>query len=399
MPGLLENIGNKIEGLLGNPFVQGAVGAAVGGVSPLLGLLAGPAIKTDRERAKLKNDVLRSELTKRNRENQAQQELKALLSKQTTVQGPDRVAGLLDVEGGDPALFNLPSRRQSVPAIGTPQGQTEMIALLSQIAPQATATGLFGQIFPRRSTLGPKLDALQSRIGRQLTESEILNVSGAADPNASIETLIAQLQLQTLQHERDSEVKEQKVEKAEFANNLNSSADALLEMSEINTRLAEGGALTQPGLGAETRGNIASGAGAFVGLLGGDQLAENLSAGGGDTQRFSDLSNSLALDRLAVEGFNANTNARFNAFIATKPQLGRQKGPTDQRIADNLEALLLSDSARPGEGFSAERRKQIEALVKQLRGSSRQATETDRASESVQPTFKYNIETGELEPT
>ena len=102
MPGLLENIGNKIEGLLGNPFVQGAVGAAVGGVSPLLGLLAGPAIKTDRERAKLKNDVLRSELTRRNRENQARQELQMLLSgkTQTTVQDPDRVAGLLDVEGG-----------------------------------------------------------------------------------------------------------------------------------------------------------------------------------------------------------------------------------------------------------------------------------------------------------
>ena len=247
-----------------------------------------------------------------------------------------------------------------------------MVGLLGQIAPAVTASGLLSQTFPRRSTLGPKLDAVQARLGRQLSETEILNISGGSNPNASIETLIAQLELDRLQREKVSEVDEKRLEKAHFANNLNTSADALLEMSAITARLASGGTFTQPGLGAETRGNVASGAGAIFGLLGADDIAQNLSEGGSDTERFNDLSSSLALNRLAVENFDAGTNARFQAFIDTKPQLGRQKGPTNQRIADNLEALLLADSARPGEGFTAERRKEITALVEQLRGGSQQ---------------------------
>ena len=191
MPGLLENIGNKIEGVLGNPFVQGAVGAAVGGVSPLLGLLAGPLIKTDRERAKLKNDLLRSELTKRNRENQAQQALQGLLSgeKKTTVQDPDRVAGLLDVGGGDPALFNLPSRRESVPAIGTPQGQQQLLGLLAGSAPVITADSLLNPTAATRPTaFDQKLDLFTAVFPNGVpenpdsTETALLEFIGAAKP-------------------------------------------------------------------------------------------------------------------------------------------------------------------------------------------------------------------------
>lgn len=179
--GLLGNLrgaGQKVRGLLDNPMVQGGLMAAATGFNPLIGLLAGPAIKNDRERRELELDALRDEVSGRKDRRSAQGEITGLLADTTPVIGPDR---FIEGIGEDIAI---PGRMQQVPATATPQGQERMMGLLARAAPEQftsqMTSGLMGQMFPqeRPNSLDAKLGVVEDRLGRKLTNDEVLKLSG-----------------------------------------------------------------------------------------------------------------------------------------------------------------------------------------------------------------------------
>ena len=157
----------KITGLLGSPVVQGLAGAAALGANPLLGLLAVPGLQDSREQALLANQAARDDLLRRKRRVDAEQELRGLLSDQTTVQDPSTTFAL---SGLDSVQFaNIPGRRHSIPTAQTPQGQQRVLGLLGDIAPQAVAEGLLSRSLP---TQPPKFSTDTGKLFQDLELAE-----------------------------------------------------------------------------------------------------------------------------------------------------------------------------------------------------------------------------------
>lgn len=169
--GLLGRIGSGIQGLLGNPLVQGVGMAAAAGANPLLGLLAAPAIQSSRDRKAAELELLRQGVRRRQRQEAAQEELTGLLGRREFIQSP---VGLLNLEGG---VDVLPAQR-SVPAVQTPEGQQQLMSILTQLSPDAVASGMLGQVFPDPSSFERKLTTVEGRLGRDLTDDEVLKLAG-----------------------------------------------------------------------------------------------------------------------------------------------------------------------------------------------------------------------------
>lgn len=191
---------DKIRGLLGNPFVQGVGGAVAFGANPLFGLLAGAGIESARDRRQAENEARRNELSRRKREEATLAEIRGILADQTTVQSPDRTVGLLDVEGGDPTLFNLPGRRQSVPTVETQVGRQQLQGLLGGFDPVGTAKGLLAQQ-PQRD-VAALIDSLttapdsitgggrfQSNIRLNRNQKKFLETLAQVNPEAALQAL------------------------------------------------------------------------------------------------------------------------------------------------------------------------------------------------------------------
>ena len=171
--GLLGAGVDKVQGLLSNPTVQGAALAAATGFNPLLGLLAGPGIKSARDRKTLENDVLRQSLLDAKRRSSAAQDLTGLLGERTTARMSAPI-GLMNVEGG---MDMIPATRMGkVPTVSTPGGQQRLMGLLSQLAPEQVASSLLTPTEP--SSLDRKLTTVEGRLGRPLTDEEVLKLSG-----------------------------------------------------------------------------------------------------------------------------------------------------------------------------------------------------------------------------
>lgn len=385
----LGKVTDATQGILNNPLVQGVGGALAFGANPLLGLLAAGGIKDSRDRRGLENDALRENLDTAKRRKTATDTLQGLLADKTTIQDPSLSGGILFGQdenslftpGDAPTPHTIPGRRNQVPSISTDEGLAQAQGLLAEIAPGIAANSILPN--QRSNPLATRAATLTQMLGRPLTEDEMLHVGGAK-PETTNDTLLAELAItraraeaRAAETEEERLAKERRVESLEFQGNVNTAADQLFEMADIVTRLDDGGSLTEPGLFAEARGNVAGVGSSIAGFLGMDDVSQQLGQGSADTQRFNDLSSSLALTRLAAENFDASTNAKFTAFTDTKPKLGSTAAPTNSRIADGLEALLLSDKARSGEGLSPERRLEVMDMIRQLR-----ATGTDNRSVS-----------------
>lgn len=171
--GLLGNVGHKVQGLLNNPAVQGIGAAAAFGFNPLLGLLAAPGIKNTRDRRSAENELLRQEIRARNRQEKAQGDLVGLLGSQAQAAVPSPI-GLLNPNGGMDVIGA--TRRESVPTVATPQGQQQLLGLLAQLAPAQAISTLLAQ--PEPSSLDRKLSTVEGRLGRPLTDEEVLKLSG-----------------------------------------------------------------------------------------------------------------------------------------------------------------------------------------------------------------------------
>ena len=118
---------NGIVGLLGQimPFLQGAGLASAFGANPLVGLLAGPLIKNERQRASAEMRLLQNRLIRDDRSLGAQQQLAGILGEQVT----------------------LPGVPGQVPRIATPEGRQQAMGLLGDVSPDVVsrvlAQGLF----------------------------------------------------------------------------------------------------------------------------------------------------------------------------------------------------------------------------------------------------------------
>lgn len=374
MAGLLGKIGSGLEGLLNNPLVQGLAGATAFGASPLLGLLAGGQINAGRKASALENDILREQLSGIRKQQGATDQLQGLLSSQSTVQGPTRQAGLLDVEGGQPSPFNLPGRRQSVPTIQTPGGQQQALGMLGQIAPGATAQGLLANMFPpqRANTSQMKLDGFESAVGRRATEQEAANIFGAASSDTKIDELLAESRLFMLNQQlreattqAETDAAERRIETETIDGAVFASLNQLAEMAEINTQRATGGVLAQPGFGSEQK-QFAAQLGSLLTGPFNPELSQDLGSVAQNNERFDQLANTLAITRLNFESFNAGTDSRLQAWRDTKPSSDLQGSTNNLVIADTIQgALDVAESRR----LSVPDRAKFEALIKQLRAS------------------------------
>lgn len=329
--------------------------------------------KNDRDRRTLNNDLLREQVTGLRTRNEALDDFKGLLGRGIPT---DR---LLDVEGGPAtALTDLAPTAAagavpgtegilaggSVPATSTAAGQRELIGILGQLEPNAVAQS-FLPAPPRANALEAKIQAFESGVGRRATEPEIQHMAGAV-PETSFETTMFELELLRTQREEQSDVRDEKIENTKFDQSVSTGLDQLFEMAEINQRREGEGFLGKSGFASGARGTfsgILGGAGQALGIEG----AEGLTQSANDIQRFGDLTNSYTLLKLDTGGFTANTNTKFNTFVGTKPDFESGFGPTNLRIADNLEGQLLADESHGFTSVSPQRRAETEALIKKLR--------------------------------
>jgi len=398
MPGLLDKIGGGIESLLGNEFVQGAAGAAAFGFNPLIGLLAGPGIKNDRERRELENELGREELKGLRSRRQGAEGLSDLL--QSTRKQFVPPLGLLNVEGApdESRLGSVGGFERSVPALQTPEGLAEAQGLLAQASPQSLA-GLLGsgtgrappavlrvadQIFgpadsPEKTkwiqenfgSAGSPLEAFLADQQRQLNEQRIREEDAAAS-------------------EREREERDRLAGEQVFAGNLTTSIDDLIELSQINQDLA--GGLQDPGLpGAEIRRGAGSIAGAVGDVAGFDTT--DIKGDVAARDRFKKLTAAVSFDVLKDAELDRTTNQILEQFFVQLP--GDIATPANALvIADQLEGRLRLADAK---GIPIPNRAEIEQIIQQQRAIGSRGIGAEGGSGGQQPAF-IQLDDGRVVP-
>src|SRR5690606_32848051 len=122
---------------------------------------------------------MRQKLLERNRQRRAMSALRDLLTERTNIQdAPSTVTGL-DGE----TLGTIPGMIARVPTASTAEGQTRMLGLLSDIAPDEVAGQMLSGLIPKPSGMEQKLSAIEARIGRPLTPQEVLQLGGGTTIN------------------------------------------------------------------------------------------------------------------------------------------------------------------------------------------------------------------------
>lgn len=153
-------------------------GSGTGGLAQAIGRSGLSVLGTQEER--LRNQILRNQLVEQERRRALLRQVPGLLGN-TVVQGPDRNFTIPGVEGLGDTDFSIPSKKELVPLLSTPGGQSKLIGLLSEVAPEALLSQLTSQLFsaPEKPTgLAAKFDTIEGRLGRPLTDKEILKLSG-----------------------------------------------------------------------------------------------------------------------------------------------------------------------------------------------------------------------------
>lgn len=259
----------------------------------------------------------------------------------------------------------------------TRAGQRRLMGLFGELAPGVVAQSMLPAA--RANTSMDKLQAFEQAVGRKATEVEAQNIFGAVpDQSASIDAmratvdfLVAKQNLIDAETEAEQDAAERARSGAEFGVSLITSGDTLLEMAELSRRLGDRSA-TGGGTLAEERGAAAGLVGQALAGMGAEEFGGSLMEGASDIQRFVDLTNNLAVDRLGTLGnFDANTNTRFQTFLGTKPDPSRFQRARDLQIADNIKAVLFADEAAAANPdlvrLSAEKRAALEAEERKLR--------------------------------
>jgi hypothetical protein len=281
---------------------------------------------------------------------------------------------------------------QSVVPAQTPEGQSKMLGLLSQVAPEAMTQGLLAQMFkqeePARVSTGlntfksffPNTD-ITTPEGRQ----QYFEFQQASNPEAGIEALTARAELEMLvenlearRQERAASATTEDQERATTQRGIFTDLSHLAQMAEINDRLE--GTILAPGRPMpDVLRALTGGAQGIQDLLGVDsstaaQLAQ-------DFDTFKKYSTDFvvgSLDRL--KGGGAITDGKFEALVNSNANLGAAPGTNRLIIANNIEALL--DGAEiAGFEVSPQQAEKYRGLIDRLKGGA--APANPQASELI----------------
>jgi hypothetical protein len=257
-----------------------------------------------------------------------------------------------------------PGGFQTVPEISTPQGQQRVMQLMARMSPDG-AMKVAEHLLPGASQRATAAMKEMQMFGYPMTRQGFQQYQADRGSQSNpIELALAAALLQqreqevrTAASEEEREAEERAREDRAYRNNLQVSGDSLMELARVNERLMsrEGipGMLSRPGLGLEEIRRQVAGA-----------YDEGVA---GDIDTFHSLTTQIAISRLDTEGFDGNTNARFQAFTSTKPSF-QAVGPANyMTIMKNLQGVLLADEAR-GYTLPKATRERYEGEVERLRG-------------------------------
>ena len=274
--GGLPSMGDFSSGLLGDPLLNVGVGLLASSgpsltpISTGQGLAEGIKMARTAEQQNLRNQATRAGIEDAARKRRAQEQL----------------GGLLGGQGE----------------------QGELLGLLAQVAPGATAQGLLGQAFPRQSSLERNLRALKID-PNTLTREEKMAFIGGGD--GGMEALIKRLRAEQIAGDISKSKSEAEEKAADVELSTIGSIDNLTKLADIIPRMQAGRLLTDP------RGIFADG------------------------QTFNALAQSEAIDSsLRTLGKQGGVSAtELNAVIGTKPAITNLPEVNAGIVADKLEAI------------------------------------------------------------
>jgi hypothetical protein len=358
LKGLLKNIGGKVKNAAQSPVGTGLLGAAAFGFNPLLGLLAAPAIKSDRERQARSAEMSDLSLARARRQEQALGMLPGLL-------GPDP-RGVAQRPGDMP--IPLPPEME--------QGrQNQLFSALTDIAPEAVAQGLLGQFFPQDTGRSPtslvrNLEAAGidpgSPEGREIIISNLMKGDNATDDvirRADLQLKI--MQIEQLAADRQNDVSTRAQQERSAGVSVRRTLSKANEIASLNDALDQ--SLLETGLPlSDARRAWAGGSQAIAGAFGYDNArAKALSA---SFDRFNALSTDFGLDMLfKLQGTGAISDTKFNTLLANTVSVGNSPEANRLAVADIIEVAL--DSADEL-GLDIAEREEHEQLLKRLRSTS-----------------------------
>lgn len=380
MSGLLGDISSGLESLLGNEFVQGAGMVGALGFNPLIGLLAGPAIKSDRERRELENDVTREGLKGARQRREGADLLADLLGQSVIPAGAP--LDVMDIEGGILAQTQgvpgrVPTQSQTrVPLVSTPGGQQQAFGAAVQAAPAAAVNQLMAGLLGETSTREQSVDR-RLAVGRELglEGQELVDFVGKGGGGDSfLETLLGGLRAEDLGGkitERNQQLAEDERLRKEAGNRLNSSAESILSLEQRIDSLKGKGVLGNP-LDLETAFGVASvipeslvqGA---TGLVGDSMTKDDIAALRNQQQEFNIFANDVLVNTAGDLTAMGRTDAGRSLLAGTKPSA--DLGPQANVAAAGLAAKRVLDADTDNQ-LQPETRRRLEALIRRAEGGN-----------------------------
>lgn len=237
MEGVLGKIGKFVQ----NPTVQGVLGAALVGANPLVGVLAGPALKNKRERSELENQRLRLEIANAKKAGEDIDNQRELIS---------RIPGLLDnsplelgVDSND-AVLPLPTTvNQDLQERFQGKQQNELTGVLGQLAPDVLAQNVLSPREPRR--LPSDLQTMQA-LNIPLTEEGFESFQNLKAGDESIDDILKRLQVNKLLDEQDANRADRDNAKIAGDTAVVDTLDTIERLAGANERLSDS-TLVAPG--------------------------------------------------------------------------------------------------------------------------------------------------------
>lgn len=373
MANLLDKLTGGIESLLGNPVVQGVGTAAAANLNPLIGLLAAPIIRDERERRQLDNEATRELIADSQSRRASTEGLQELLTSTEKQFVPP--LGLLGVEGL-PSPGSVGGFERDVPAITTPQGQQELLGLLAGSAPAAFANQMGASILGNQGT--PSRVSERMRVGQELglTGDELVQFAGGGGGGSSdvLRDVLTGLQIKTEEAkltERNREIQAEQDARAESVNRLTSAGQSILSLETRIDSLADTGVLGNP-VDLETAFGVASLAPEFMveGVTGafGEQMSkEDVAAVRDQAQEFDIFANDVLVNTAGDLEAIGRTDAGRSLLSGTKPNSGLGAQPNIAAAALAAQRVLDSD---PEKRMDPTVRRGLEALVQRAEGGN-----------------------------
>lgn len=345
MPGILDN---KLGDLL-----KGGGAAAALGANPLLGILAGPTIRRNRERRELENRRMRDEIT-------ARDDLVGLLNRNETVRAPGKE--LLSIDGPS---TELPGKRVSVPAHRTQGGQQELMGILARINPEAAVQAAL----PQQGRADPSVIREMQALGYPLTKEGFQQYQqDKGTDNDPLAAFLAAESLRQRQNENqraEEEARQTAEERRVSRETRNSSLNKVLrnvsDLSDANDKLTE--SFLRPGAFVDARRTGLQAFELAKRWAGGDTKEEQeiLKAAGNFEKGAANLLQDLLPQ---LEGINANTDGRLAQIQKSLANLGTEPGTNAKILSETIfEILDIADI----NNFNIQGRDQMLRLASNLR--------------------------------